>query len=340
MAAGDPTGADLCSGTTNGDTLPDVWPPTEPEEREITFGSSIELTSGVKYAIAVKAPDAADADDSALWMMKSSGAYANGAHYYSTDESTSWAVNGSADLAFTTLAEAVEKDTYSFAYEGGGAWVYGSAYWSAQTFTASSTYTITGVKLYLYRIDGSTPGTITVSIKATVGAPEKATTPAPANAATDVTLDQATLTWVDGGGADTYDVYYGTTSGALGDAVSSAQAGTSFTVTGITDGSPYGYLITRYWRIDSTNASGTTTGDEWSFTTIRFSAPAQTYWHSAEGYYYRLLIDTDGAYGTHPADGGVEDTDYEVLAGYLPNFVSTTRKLVGIANSKVWMEDI
>jgi len=201
-------------------------------------------------------------------------------------------------------------------------------------------YNLDAVRLYLRRPFNNTPGTVTVSIRATVGAPTKAKTPTPTNAATDVTLDQATLTWEDGGGADTYNVYYGDTSGDLS-LVSSAQAETSFTVTGITLGSPYSYLTTRYWRIDSTNAAGTTTGDEWSFTTIRLSPPTVTYWYSTAGQYYQLLIQSDGTYGDHPADGGVENTDFVYLAaGYEPNFIKTTRKLAAIAENRFWYEDI
>ncbi len=170
-------------------------------------------------------------------------------------------------------------------------------------------------------------------------APTKANTPAPTNANTSVTLDQATITWDDGGGADTFNVYYGTDSGSL-TLVSSAQAGTSFTVTGITDGAPYSYLSTRYWRIDSTNNAGTTTGDEWSFITIRFTPIGVTYFYPTTGQYYRLLIQSDGSYGDVPGVG-VENTDYVFLAaGYEANFVSTARKLVSAANSKIWIEDI
>jgi len=178
--------------------------------------------------------------------------------------------------------------------------------------------------------------------------PSKATTPAPANTATDVTLDQATITWVNGGNTDTYDVYYGTSAAAVAAADTTDetgiyignQAGTSLTVTGITSGSPYAYLTSRYWRIDSVNAGGTTTGDAWSFTTLRFSPPTVTYFYSAIGQYYQLLIQEDGTYGDPPPIG-VEDTDYVYLAaGYVPNFIKTTRKLVGVANSKVWVEDI
>jgi len=166
--------------------------------------------------------------------------------------------------------------------------------------------------------------------------PTKATNPTPSDTNADVTLDQATITWEDGGGADTYNVYYGTTSGDLGDAVSSAQAGASFTVTDITNGSPYDYLTTRYWRIDSTNNVGTTTGDEWSFTTIRAQSPKVTYLYNNE--YYQLLIQDNGTYGDHPADGGVEDTDYVVVT-YEPNFIRSNIKLISAANNSIWFED-
>ena len=169
--------------------------------------------------------------------------------------------------------------------------------------------------------------------------PTKANTPAPTNGNTSVTLDQATLGWVDGGGADTFNVYYGTVSGSLS-LVSSAQAGTSFTVTGITDGSPYAYLSTRYWRIDSTNDAGTTTGDEWSFITIRLDPPGKTYFYTVTGQYYQLLVQGDGSYGDPPGVG-VENTDYVYLAaGYEANFISTNRRLVAAAENRFWYEDI
>ena len=188
-------------------------------------------------------------------------------------------------------------------------------------------------------IHGTAPSAHTTVTGTELSAPTKANTPAPTNANASVTLDQATITWVDGGGADTYNVYYGTTSGSLS-LVSSAQAGASFTVTGITNGSPYAYLSVRYWRIDSTNDAGTTTGDEWSFTTIRIDPPTKTYFYTTTGQYYYLLIQSDGSYGDVPGVG-VENTDYVFLAaGYEANAMATTRKLVSCANNKVWIEDI
>ncbi len=92
-------------------------------------------------------------------------------------------------------------------------------------------------------------------------APTKATNPTPANSAT-VDFSDLTLSWDDGGGADTFNVYLGP-QGSLS-LISSAQAGTTKVVG--TGDVPWGEDV--YWRIDSTNGAGTTTGDTWSFTTL------------------------------------------------------------------------
>lgn len=337
MATGDPIGIDLVSGTTDGSTLPES--PTL-EEREVSLGAGYALISGTQYAIVVRNSATASADAITITgQIYPNADYADGVYADSDDAGVNWSQDDWIDLWFKTKAGAVEKDIYTdTGYSNNN--VYG-AKWYAQTFTASSSYTITSVVLRIGQYGGGTPGTITVGIRDVEPAvPTKANTPAPANAATDVTLDQATITWVDGGGSDTYNVYYGDTSGDL-TKVSSAQAGLSYTVTGITLGSPYDYIVTRYWRIDSTNAGGTTTGDEWSFTTLRFDPPRVIYFYSTTGQYYQLLVQADGTYGDHPADGGVENTDYVFLsAGYEPNFISTTRKLIAVANSKVWIEDL
>ena len=52
---GKPSGEDLCSGTTDGDTLPaGGWPTPAPEEREITFSVNPTLNANTKYAIVVR----------------------------------------------------------------------------------------------------------------------------------------------------------------------------------------------------------------------------------------------------------------------------------------------
>jgi len=151
-----------------------------------------------------------------------------------------------------------------------------------------------------------------------VAEPAKAKNPTPTNTNTDVKLSLQTVTWEDGGGADTYNVYYGTTSGAL-TLVSSAQAGTSYTVWDTTDGSPYDYLDVRYWRIDSTNDAGTTTGDEWVFTAMSITYP-----------------------NPNPEDPD-PDNPYPPDHTFDPNFIRTTQRLTCVGtdadgNGNFWYE--
>ncbi len=92
-----------------------------------------------------------------------------------------------------------------------------------------------------------------------VSLPTKADTPSPANNATGVDFSAFGLSWNDGGGADTYDVWIGPSGNLV--KVSSAQAGTTYT----SQLSECATGAKTYWRIDSTNGSGTTTGDTWNF---------------------------------------------------------------------------
>ena len=348
MAIGDIDLIDLCSGISNADTLPDidVEDPDISEEREISFGAGVELESGKRYAIICRVVNQADDTHKAVaWDRNTATGFVGymGDNYHIESGEISDDISQYPDLGdfwFRTKAEEVVKDGqtdgsiddyWEFYYSPAGG---GTDLWLWQSFTASSTYTITSVILRLARI--STPGNIQVSIQTIIALPEKAITPTPSDVNTDVHLDQATITWVDGGNADTFDVYYGTTSGALGDVISSAQAGTSLTVTGITDGSPYAYLSTRYWRIDSTNDFGTTVGDEWSFTTVRLKPPGPTYQYN--DFYYQLLVDEDGNWGT-PPPVGVEGIDYVVVT-YGPNFIRTVRKLVVAGNNEIYIEDL
>ena len=151
----------------------------------------------------------------------------------------------------------------------------------------------------------------------TGGPPTKAINPSPTNANSSVTLDQATITWEDGGGATSYDVYYGDTSGSL-TSVSSGQAGLSFTITDITLGSPFEYVVTRYWRIDSINSAGTTTGDEWSFTTLSYAPPLPT---------GVSMVDGTPAGGTTGTPNGL-------------NNMITVKRLIAAARNKIFYESL
>ena len=157
-SAGVPTGTYLCSGTTDGNTLLEAvsW-----EEREISLGAGTTLISGVKYAIVVEAPDALTVA-SLNWNGPNSDDLATGEFLYSNNAGVDW-VDSGRDHWFKTKAGAVEKDTHepvtSSWYSGG------QIRWRAQTFTASSSYTITSVILKLNRAFGHSIGDITVSIQ-------------------------------------------------------------------------------------------------------------------------------------------------------------------------------
>jgi hypothetical protein len=118
---------------------------------------------------------------------------------------------------------------------------------------------------YRYRVNatntcgssGWTTGTwdCVVSIPPPPGA---ASNPVPANAATNVSLTQD-LSWTAGSGATSHDVYFGTSSPGT---FRGNQTGTTYDTGTMSNNTTY------YWRIDEKNASGTTTGTVWSFTTV------------------------------------------------------------------------
>ena len=91
--------------------------------------------------------------------------------------------------------------------------------------------------------------------------PAKATTPSPAHEATDVSRTP-TLEWSSTSGATSYLVYFGTDSSPGSNELRGEQTGTTFEPDTTLE-----HATIYYWRVDSRNAGGTTTGDVWSFTT-------------------------------------------------------------------------
>lgn len=146
--------------------------------------------------------------------------------------------------------------------------------------------------------------------------PSKPINPSPANGAIDQRLNTVDLSWDDGGGADTYDVYAEGWDGSL-ELMGSDIPQTSFTI-------PWlfrpGYSTNYSWRIDAINANGTTTGDTWSWTTMAFSPP-----------------NPNPAGGNDPiGDGGGG------ASGYMPGGAVTSPKmrLVIAADNKIFYEDV
>jgi hypothetical protein len=92
------------------------------------------------------------------------------------------------------------------------------------------------------------------------GPPSKATNPGPDNEETGVSINK-NLSWSDGGGATSFNVYFGTDSTPDIGELKGNQTSFSYNP-GTLD-----YSTTYYWRIDAKNSYGTTTGDVWYFTT-------------------------------------------------------------------------
>ena len=123
--------------------------------------------------------------------------------------------------------------------------------------------------------------------------PNKATSFSPSDSSLRV-LANPTLSWSNGGGALTYDVYLDTVN-PPNTKVASAQLGTTFAAT-------TAYSTTYYWRINPINNSGTTTGDVLSFTS---SVPTtiDTYMDFESGTSGDILTTSALNAGTHTSIG-------------------------------------
>ena len=91
--------------------------------------------------------------------------------------------------------------------------------------------------------------------------PSTATNPTPSDLATERSID-ATIGWDDGRGAESFDVYFGTNPTPGINEARVNQTGTTY------DPGTLKYSTTYYWRIDSINITGKTTGNVWEFTTV------------------------------------------------------------------------
>ena len=90
--------------------------------------------------------------------------------------------------------------------------------------------------------------------------------PNPAHLATEVSLTE-TLSWSNGGGATSFDVYFGTNPSPGSAEFKGNQTGVTFNPGRLWHSTTY------YWRIDARSDFGTTTGDVWMFTTTDVHVP-------------------------------------------------------------------
>ncbi|MHC4740136.1 MAG: heparin lyase I family protein, partial [Planctomycetota bacterium] len=169
-------------------------------------------------------------------------------------------VSVTADLSWSAGSGATSHDVYFGTTSP-------AAFQGNQTATTFDTGTMDYDTAHYWRIDevnkgGTTTGVVWTFTTQAAGPPGQASNPSPADSAADVSTI-ADLSWTAGSGATSHDVYFGTTSPG---AFQGNQTATTF------DPSTMLPETTYYWRIDEINASGTTTGDLWNFTT----AAAQT----------------------------------------------------------------
>lgn len=190
---------------------------------------------------------------------------ADNLHYRGTDEgsklkSTSgWYINGNGtnESGFTALPGGFRRsDNGVF-----GAMDYGAYFWSSTEHNSGNAvrrklnYTNSDVNRYPM---GKDHGFSIRCIKDGVAIlPNKPVNPSPTNGATNQsrTVD---LSWQDGGGASSYDVYFGTNP--IPSDNKGNQTSTSY------DPGTLVYNEKYFWRIDVVNAAGTTPGDIWDFT--------------------------------------------------------------------------
>lgn len=99
--------------------------------------------------------------------------------------------------------------------------------------------------------------------------PARVQNPVPSNGEADVSLS-ASLQWSGATRADCYDVYFGTLNPPT------ALASADQTATALDPGG-LSYDTTYYWRVDSKNTAGETTGDVWSFATETGPSPDSIY---------------------------------------------------------------
>ena len=110
-------------------------------------------------------------------------------------------------------------------------------------------------------------------------APAAAGNPQPRDGATGVAVETLLLSWSAAAQADSYEVYWGATENLTADADLGTPIATTSTATtirrpGATAAERRLALgTTYYWRVDTKNDQGTTTGSVWSFTTADQAAP-------------------------------------------------------------------
>jgi len=96
-----PTGADLCSGTIDGNTLTTDG---SGEWYEIVLGSGCILSANTTYAIVVRATNGSVGND-VRWRLDTTGTYTGGSYQYSGDSGVNWTSQIAKDYVFEEWGE-------------------------------------------------------------------------------------------------------------------------------------------------------------------------------------------------------------------------------------------
>ena len=130
---------------------------------------------------------------------------------------------------------------------------------------------------YYWRIDEKNDCTTqgTTWYFTTCSVPGQATIPNPASPSSGISIN-ADLSWTEGSGATSHDVYFGTSfsdvNNGTGGTFKGNQPGTTYELGTLSSGTTY------YWRINEKNTCDTTTGTTWQFTTCLMAGePSDSY---------------------------------------------------------------
>lgn len=106
---------------------------------------------------------------------------------------------------------------------------------------------------------------VSVKTRSIPAAPAAPVNPAPAHLSPFIEPGSLALKWTGSANTTLYHVYLGNSAATLEKKADTTAA--TYTINGLQENTTY------YWRVDATNDLGTTTGDIWSFTTLRNYPP-------------------------------------------------------------------
>jgi hypothetical protein len=202
---------------------------------QITARNGVGTTAGPVWSFTTQTTPGAPASPSP----------ANGATGVSTTPALTWSASG-ATTYDVLLGTSNPPPSVSSGQSG--------ASYTPSALTASTTYFW---QVIAHNAAGATEGPVWTFTTQAPAPPATPSSPGPANSATGVSTTP-TLTW-SASGATSYDVKFGITNPPP--TASAGQAAASYTTPALSNSTTY------YWQIVASNASGSTAGPIWSFTT-------------------------------------------------------------------------